>query len=441
MSGKIMLSRGKVYDINIDTGPIAANFNADDLPDGPSGTKVIMTGTERTKLAGVEAGATNDQTGAEIKGLVEALAEGSKLAATAINAGVFDASGAAAAAQSAAQSYADALTQDDVASGTTYKQFSATEQTKLSGIEAGATNDQTGAEMKAAIEALTEGSKLAASALNTDALTQYQLLAGRLGNLYPVNRHPNLTRTSTTRMALTAPGANFLGEQYVVVNGLYVDLSTAKTVDTSGASVVHTIASDGTDSTENPAVSTLYHVYLSNASASYAASSVRLSATAPTTGYLATSGNGRNWRHVGAVYLDGSAQIAADYNLAGYYPSVVTVPLASQIDRTSGSAGLYDIISLPNVVILPGLATLVSLVTQVTDSILAQLAQQVTDSSLAVLLKHVPTQTTDVANQATLSLTYTTVQNITCKNQYYYTSNNCTVYTTSQLTLSRNPLI
>ena len=80
---------GIVRDSNIDFGPLAAQVNADDVPDGPSGTKVIMTGTERTKLAGVETGATADQTGAEIKALVEALAEGSKLSASAINAGVF----------------------------------------------------------------------------------------------------------------------------------------------------------------------------------------------------------------------------------------------------------------------------------------------------------------------------------------------------------------
>jgi len=40
---------------------------------------------------------------------------------------------------------------DDIPDGTTYKRMSGTEQTKLTGIDEGATDDQTGAEVQAAI--------------------------------------------------------------------------------------------------------------------------------------------------------------------------------------------------------------------------------------------------------------------------------------------------
>ena len=60
--------------------------------------------------------------------------------------------------------------------------------------------------------------------------------------------------------------------------------------------------------------STLSYVYRSNASASYAASSTRASATAPTAyrgaKYLATSGNGAAWRFIGWVRTNASTQFA-----------------------------------------------------------------------------------------------------------------------------------
>lgn len=63
------------------------------------------------------------------------------------------------------------------------------------------------------------------------------------------------------------------------------------------------IAADGTDSGGAMAPSTLYYVYVSNSQASFSASSIRASATAPSlfngVYYLATAGNGANWRFVG----------------------------------------------------------------------------------------------------------------------------------------------
>lgn len=78
-----------------------ATGTLDDVSDGS--TKVAMTPAERTKLSGIESGATADQTGAEIKALYEAQAD--------------------------TNAYTDA------------------EKIKLTGIEAGATADQTNAEI------------------------------------------------------------------------------------------------------------------------------------------------------------------------------------------------------------------------------------------------------------------------------------------------------
>lgn len=52
---------------------VALSGSSDDLIEGVS--KLLMTVAERAKLAGIEAGATGDQTGAEIKGLYEAEAD------------------------------------------------------------------------------------------------------------------------------------------------------------------------------------------------------------------------------------------------------------------------------------------------------------------------------------------------------------------------------
>jgi len=60
------------------------------------------------------------------------------------------------------------------------------------------------------------------------------------------------------------------------------------------------------------AASTLYYVYVSNADATFRPSKLGASATAPSayrgSRYLATSGNGANWRFVGYVRTDGSTE-------------------------------------------------------------------------------------------------------------------------------------
>jgi hypothetical protein len=49
---------------------------------------------------------------------------------------------------------------DDIPDGTTYKKMSATEQTKLSGIEDSATADQTGLEVQSLITGLADGDRV-----------------------------------------------------------------------------------------------------------------------------------------------------------------------------------------------------------------------------------------------------------------------------------------
>ncbi len=87
--------------------------------------------------------------------------------------------------------------------------------------------------------------------------------------------------------------------EFIYVNGEFLDCSTPLTIDYDD----NLLAADGTDSSGAPTDATLYYVYASNSQASYRASGIGLSASAPTGGYLAASGNGAEWRLVGWVYL------------------------------------------------------------------------------------------------------------------------------------------
>lgn len=104
----------------------------------------------------------------------------------------------------------------------------------------------------------------------------------------------------------------------IEVNGESVDVGTGYTCATSE----NLISSTGTETGGAASGLTLYYVYVSNSLASFAANDIKLSATAPSgtlrSGtlptmddyYLATSGNGANWRFVGLVYT-GSGSPAA----------------------------------------------------------------------------------------------------------------------------------
>ena len=159
---------------------------------------------EQTKLAAIESSATADQTNLEIKTAYEANTntnaytdtEVSKLSGIESSADVTDSTNVNAAGavmesdtttasmsfvvdqddmagdsatkiptQQSVKAYVDSQVQskdslgelggnlDDITDGTTYKRMSATEQSKLSGIESGATADQTNAQIKTAYEA------------------------------------------------------------------------------------------------------------------------------------------------------------------------------------------------------------------------------------------------------------------------------------------------
>jgi len=109
---------------------------------------------------------------------------------------------------------------------------------------------------------------------------------------------------SASSIALNAHAGNKL-----LVNGEVVTISGQACSNTANL-----LAADGTDSGNSPSASTLYYGYMNNSSGSYAPSSLRLSATAPTLvngiHYLASSGNGANYRHVCWVYMTSGSQFA-----------------------------------------------------------------------------------------------------------------------------------
>ena len=109
-----------------------------------------VTGAElnadHSKLAGIDTGAKDDQTGAEIKALYEAEAdtnefndaEKTKLGTVDTDADVTGSNAPQAHEASHEASGSDELDFDQLADGTTYKKLLATERTKLTGIEASA---------------------------------------------------------------------------------------------------------------------------------------------------------------------------------------------------------------------------------------------------------------------------------------------------------------
>lgn len=142
-----------------------------------------------------------------------------------------------------------------------------------------------------------------------------------------------LSRGTTTRLDLAGlAGTSKLME----INGEYVSYSTLKSCLTSD----NVISSTGTDSAAAAALNTTYYVYASNSLASYAASSVRLCATAPTAGYLAGSGNGAHWRHVGWARTDASTQFADAMAVASAINSVITVNKSNHGSSTPTNVGV-----------------------------------------------------------------------------------------------------
>lgn len=115
-------------------------LSTDDIAEGV--TNFYMTAAQTAKLAGIDAGATDDQTGAEIKALYEA-------EANAFTDALFTKLGTIETSATADQTGAEIKTAYEAEANA----YTDTKDTKLSGIEAAATADQTGAEIKTAYEA------------------------------------------------------------------------------------------------------------------------------------------------------------------------------------------------------------------------------------------------------------------------------------------------
>ena len=118
-----------------------------------------FTAADESKLDAIEAGATADQTAAEMKTALETLQNNARLDATAIK-------------NIPAPGISKALSDHTLLGDGTFGNnlsvahpYSAAEKTKLAGIETAATADQTGAEMKTELEKLTGTNRLDGSAI------------------------------------------------------------------------------------------------------------------------------------------------------------------------------------------------------------------------------------------------------------------------------------
>jgi len=138
--------------------------DSDDITQGS--TNLFLTTTERTKLSGIEASATADQTAAEIRTLVE----------SATDSNVFtdaDHSKLNGIEASATADQTDAEIKTAYENNSDTNAFTDAEQTKLSGLETGATADQTASEILTAIKTV-DGS---GSGLDADLLDGNQASA------------------------------------------------------------------------------------------------------------------------------------------------------------------------------------------------------------------------------------------------------------------------
>ena len=138
--------------------------DSDDITEGS--TNLFLTTTERTKLSGIEASATADQTAAEIRTLVESASDSNVF--TDADHSKLDGIEASATAD---QTDAEIKTAYENNSDT--NAFTDAEKTKLSGIETGATADQTASEILTAIKTV-DGS---GSGLDADLLDGNQASA------------------------------------------------------------------------------------------------------------------------------------------------------------------------------------------------------------------------------------------------------------------------
>jgi len=155
-----------------------------------------------------------------------------------------------------------------------------------------------------------------------------------------------LRRNSVTVFQLERPSDI---EQYVVSNGERVSVATPLTNDVSSDNLIN---STGANAGGTGGASTLHYAYVSNTQPAFAPGEVRLSTTAPTNGYLGTSGDALHWRFIGAVRIDGSSQIEDDFAVCGFGMVIAENVLQANITQGAGGVAFVDIIDLPNVVLL-----------------------------------------------------------------------------------------
>lgn len=147
-----------------DANDSAFNLTDDDSDDVTEGaTNLFLTSAERSKLSGIEAGATGDQTGAEIKTAYEGEANtnaytdaeqtkvGFITVTQAVNLDTMESDISTNATNIAGKADASHSHSDATTGAAGF--MSAADKTKLDGIEASATADQTGAEIKTLYEA------------------------------------------------------------------------------------------------------------------------------------------------------------------------------------------------------------------------------------------------------------------------------------------------
>lgn len=165
------------------------------------------------------------------------------------------------------------------------------------------------------------------------------------------NHNARVVRNSTTQLQVEAVDA---ARNTLEINGETVTLGT-KTCDVSGGSEKNLLAADGSDSGGAPSASTLYYIYRSNTQPAFGDDDVYLSATAPTDGYLGSSGDAAHWRFVGSVYLDGSTEIAAEHNICGFQPTFNESIDTTGVTRAAGTSSTfyeYSALTLNHVVLL-----------------------------------------------------------------------------------------
>ena len=190
---------------------------SDDLTEGT--TNLYMSTAEQTKLAGIETGATADQTGAEIKSLYEAEANAFTDAQFTKLAGI---ESGATADQTGAEIKTALFAESDT------NNLTDALLTKLNGIETGATADQTGSEIKSLYEAeantnaFTDALQTKLSSIETGATADQT--DAEIKTAYENNADTNaFTDAEKTKLAGIETGADVTDTANVTAAGAVMD--------------------------------------------------------------------------------------------------------------------------------------------------------------------------------------------------------------------------